>query len=81
MRKGLITRVDRVAERIAKRKGKFPPIICTLYDTDDDADIVGLTADGHHVVRLEGETVDEFLERARAMTGIPMWVAEYTETQ
>lgn len=76
MRTGLTTRVERIAKRIAKRIVGFAPIVCTLYDTDD-SDIVGLTAGNERVARLPGETLDELLERARASTGIPMWVADY----
>lgn len=80
MSKGLTTRIGRIELRIAKRHTNFPPIVCTMYDVDDDA-ITGLTAGDKQVARLPGETLDELLERAREQTGIPMWVANYGDLE
>lgn len=80
MRTGLSTRVDRIAAQIAKRATHSATIICTLFDTDDETDIVGVMYGHHHVARLPGEAVSQLLDRARELTGVVMWVAEYRES-
>lgn len=79
MRRGLVTRVDRIAARIAKRSTSYPMILCTLFDTDD-SDIVGVACGADQLARHEGETVDAMLERVRTSTGIVMWSAVYDES-
>lgn len=80
MSKGLTTRIGRIEFRMAKRNASFPPIVCTLFDISEDA-VTALTAGNERVARLPGETLNEMLERARAQTGIPMWVAEYGDLE
>ncbi|MFN7178414.1 hypothetical protein [Hyphomonas sp.] len=80
MSKGLTTRIGRIELRMSKRNASFPPIVCTLFDVDDEA-IIGLIAGNEQIARRPGETLDELLERARVQTGIPMWVAQYEDLE
>lgn len=80
MKSGLATRVDRIAARLAKRNGKATAsLICTLFDSCDD-DVTAVSLSTYRFERLPGETLDALLVRARAATGLTMWLAEYHES-